>query len=214
MPRATLETRPTLDEIFGLESEDIVRRQDAIARIDAELMACEQERSSIQEEFYKFLHGYKENKNNIYFRIRTIEDYTVKLGIKIDKLNKISYRYEELSVTCFWRVSRVFGITLFPSLKSWMFRTICYQSNINIEAERRIEWLVERLSAFALNAAQFSADRHLSAIAEAIASLRRPSPMATLGMPSAPPLHDLIGELLSPHVLAAGTGLGLFTTRC
>lgn len=110
--------------------------------------------------------------------------------------------------------SPISEIRLFPSLLEWLGLSDDTIVKMGAWITRRLfsrllKW-IERLGAFA----RLATEHTLSAIDDALAVLRRSGLVEMGTASSAPTLRELIGELISPHVLAAGGGFGLFVTRC
>jgi hypothetical protein len=120
-------------------------------------------------------------------------------------------------VPCDEKCEPTFHVHLFPGFGYRLYTVLWALANSirrGEEAANRahdsFRSMLERFAALA----RISVDLCLSAIDEAVAMLRRRDPVAAGTASSAPTSRDLIGELLSPRVLAAGGGFGLFVIRC
>jgi hypothetical protein len=113
-----------------------------------------------------------------------------------------------------------FKVYLFPSLRAWL-TPIVWALRDSIEKGREVvrkaldelHGAIERLATFAARSAALAVLRSISAVRQALAVLRRRHPIATGCESRGPTLRDLVGELLSLRVLAAGGGLGQFVIR-
>jgi hypothetical protein len=111
----------------------------------------------------------------------------------------------------------IIEVCLFPSFQQWIpaIRASIFDWSGQYEEFReRSLCVLGRIVEWIDNVAKRSVAHCLSAIEAALAMLRVRAPSATLTTSSELTPRELIGELISPRVLAAGSGFGLFVIRC
>jgi hypothetical protein len=229
MFRATLERRVTLDELFGpeIEAETEAVRREVDALIEAETKALIRDVESMEGAphdpglFYDSMYRYRELLQLKAERHKFYRDRFWRTSHRGGARERLVMREDDRIelAPCEFDGGRgpFISVYLFPSLRNRLLpirlslRDSIHQGEEVVrQALDALRRMIERLATLA----RIALDRCLSAIDDALTTLRRRAPVAAGAASSAPTPRELIGELLSPHVLAAGGGFGLFVIRC
>jgi hypothetical protein len=192
MSRANLEKKLTLDELFGPDFEAELAEVRYREIIDIHIKAQDQavDWSDPNADFLEALLSF-------------IQLVSERKGLYGNGF----WQFESMKRGLDGILSRSRSIDLFPSLGQWLLEKAF---DYTYDAYVSLYMTLDRFAAFA----RIAVARCLSTITFALTTLRRRDPVEPRRESSVPTPRELIGELLSPHILAAGGGFGLFVIRC